>query len=163
MAKPKIIPNLAGVEDVDRVLAEIAEAKAEIAIVEAEFHREVNKLRDKLIKKAGARYLQIVKAEKDLHEWAEAQKPSLFAKTRSILLAFGEIGFRKSPESIEVKNEAETVKRLKEMKIKGAVEVKESVKKSVLKSLSDEVLKKIGAKRVQEDVFFYKVKEEKFQ
>jgi phage host-nuclease inhibitor protein Gam len=163
VGKKNIVPNLASEEQVNEALARIAENKAEVEILEAEFNKGVAGLRRKLMNKAGNRYIQLMHDKRDIQEWSEAHKPVVFKTVRFIELAFGEIGFRKDPPSIEIKDEYFTVNELKKLGKKDMIKTTEKPIKTAMSRLSDQILKKVGAKRVQEDQFYYKLKEEKFK
>jgi phage host-nuclease inhibitor protein Gam len=74
---------------------------------------------------------------------------------KSVELPHGRIGFRLCPPAIRLLKKVESViAALRGRKLADAIIVKESVNKDVLATYGDDLLKDIGAKRIQASEFY---------
>lgn len=135
----------------------------------AEFESMMNEEIDRIKAGAEAEVEPLLRQKKEMEDgltaFAEYNKNELFAKKRSVELDFGTLGYRRSKE-IKPKPKhtfAMVLGRLKEMGFNMAIRIKETVNKEELHEWPDERLDLVGARRVDKDVFWFELNEEKIR
>lgn len=157
--KPEInIKKMKDLGDVNSAMLKIRDIKAEIEQKELEAQEKINDIKEKVAKKVKPLLAKIEPLENGILAFAEYNKDELFTKKRTVDLTFGQIGYRKSSK-ISIKKT--TLKLLKKFKLRKAIRVKQTVDKEAMKNWSDIKLKKVNAKRVTEDSFWYEINKEK--
>lgn len=156
MAKPAKHLAIKNSAEADGALRDIGRLEDKIAAIHA---RE-----SEIIRQANERAVAEAKPLLDVREmivdaveqWARAEEKAGVWQERSLTLTFGHLSFRLSPPSIKLLRKVEYVlERLRAKRM--AIRVKEEIDKDALGAYSDEVLKEIGCKRVQKDLFSYEV------
>ena len=155
--KPQGVTVVTSLQDVDQVLLQIAQLRLQLKRIDADAAEEINKIKEQAHRQAEPIKARIAALESSITVFAEMNKPQLFDKKKSIELNFGIIGYRKSTK-IRVKKT--TLEKLKALGLQDAIIVKESPNKEVLATYPDDTLKKVDAKRVVDENFWYEVKEE---
>ena len=155
--KPQGVQVVTTLEDVDQVLLQIAQLRLQLKRIDADAEEEINKIKELAHRQAEPIKARIAALESSITVFAEVNKDQLFDKKKSIELNFGLIGYRKSTK-IRVKKT--TLEKLKAMGLMDAIIIKETPNKEVLATYPDDTLKKVDARRVVEENFWYEVKEE---
>lgn len=145
------------IEQANKALFKIAQLRLEIKQLNTETEKEINFLKENLIRKVEPYQEQIQEIENGLFTFAEFNKNLLFQQKKSVELDFGLLGYRQSTK-ISIKKQ--TLEKLKEKGLFNAIIVKESVNKEILKDFDNELLKEVLAKRIIEDKFWYEIKED---
>jgi len=147
-------------ESVDRALAAIAQAEGEAGRLQAELEKKIIRLRTDY---APCIAVQVAFGEKfrdQVETWAEGNAEA-FGGQRSLALTHGRIGWRTTPPSVRLtKKVATVVAALEARDLADAVITKKSVNKDVLVTYPADLLREVGAKREQKDVFFVDLKDE---
>ncbi len=148
-------------EDVDKALKEITECTNEIEVIETGLSVKINDAQDKATQLATPLKEKIALLEKQIQEFTERHKNDLDGKSKK--LNFGLVGFRQSARTELVGKVEEVISALKKFKMTDCIELKETVNKNILKKYSDQELEKVGAKRITEENFFFKIVKGKVQ
>ncbi len=100
--------------------------------------------------------------EDALCTYATLNKNQLFSKRRSCETPFGVFGWRKATKLLTIAkmNLNMVLERLRELNIREAIKVKESVDKTAMQGWPDSRLESVGMKRVTTDEFFVEVADE---
>lgn len=161
--KNQTIKQVRNVDQANETLAEIAAVKRHIKAIESEMNEIIDKAKSEAEIKAASHQVKLAALEGGLTAYATGAKAELFPQRRSVELDFGRIGFRKSVEikAIPKWNWAKVMERARELGLMAAIRIKESINKEELHEWPDEKLAAIGARRVENDNFFYEVDEEK--
>lgn len=159
------------VERAADLLHEIAFAESMVNRYTDSVNSKITVLQDELAVNCKV-YLEMLEVLKtDLENLADKHKDLLFPvdktgkkekKKRSLLLKFGEFGFKKT-SSIDIPVEAITVQRIekdeKDFAIQTGINLaltrEPKINKKLLQGYEDDVLKKFGIIRDTKDVFFY--------
>lgn len=163
MARKRVIeePTLKSWEDVNDALRQIAEAQIALGDIESDMQKQiigaqkVAEEQSKPIKDAQARLEREIKAFVTEHR-DEMGK----AKTMTLTLTFGEVGFRlsisislpRAKEKLE-----EIIRRLKSRQMHDCIVVEEKISKDALKKYGEDTVNAVGATWKQSDVFGYEV------
>lgn len=145
-------------EEANHALLEIANRRIELRRIDADAEDAINLIKEEASEKAKPLQKEIDYFEKGLAAFAEMNREDIFKTKKSIELNFGVLGYRKSTK-ITVSRKF-TLDLLKKLGLTEAIKVKETPNKDILADYPDETLKKVKAKRVSEDKFWYEVKEE---
>lgn len=155
--KTKMAP-VRNLEEANQALLEIARRRLELKRIDADAEEAINNIKEEANAKAKPLQEEIAFYEGGLAAFAEMSKHEIFSKKKSIELNFGIMGYRKSTKvSISRKH---TLRLLKEHGLTEAIKIKETPNKDVLADYPEDTLKKVKARRVSEDNFWYEVKEE---
>lgn len=162
-SKPKNFYPVKDLTAADAALAEIAALKRSTADIETNMNDEIDKIKIEAEAQAAPLQTRLAALENGLLAYAEFKKDELFKDKRSKELDFGSLGYRKSREvKPKPKNTWKMILgRLKELKFKQAIRIKESINKDELHQWPDERLDLIGARRVKKDTFWYEIDEQK--
>ncbi len=156
--KPRIsMKKMEDLAAVNAAMGRIRELRAEIRTIESDTQERINSLKEKAAKKVKRLLQKIEPLQNGILAYGEYNRAELFKKKKTIELVFGKFGIRKSTK-ISIKNT--TLGLLKKLGYRKAINVKETVNKDVLKTWTDEKLKKVNASRKSDDVFWYEVTEE---
>jgi len=156
--KPTQTPQLETIEDVERVLKLIHTATGVVDKAEQKSQERINEIKEKT--KAINKPLvdQIKQQESQVFNFLSANKKTLFAKTRSLKLATGTVGFRRSTKITTLTKKIKWADVLIELKVKNlkmAIRGKETVNKEELHRLDDDTLESVGCKRDLNDDPYY--------
>lgn len=162
--KPTAEPVLKSWGEVEDALCEIKEIDRFVITTEAEYDEKITKLKGELTQKTDAKLKRKVRLEKDLQEYAEANKDEVksekMQKTKE--LANGFVGFRWKPWSIKlVKKADEVIELLKKKKLTKWIRIKAGVDKDAItrafdtKKTDDKKLAAVGLKRERKEEFWY--------
>lgn len=159
MAKKKTEPVFKTWEQIDDALKSISKIDQTIKIHEAKLNDDINMIKTKVQNITTPLLEEKALLEKNIKEFTEANVTE-FKDKKTKDFTFGQIGFRKST-SIITRNVKAIIEALKNNKMVDCIITKESINKDELTKYDDVSLEKVGAKRKVEDVFFYKVDEER--
>jgi phage host-nuclease inhibitor protein Gam len=153
MAKTKasVVEKIDTSEQANLVLKEIGLLERQLEEIDAEAHKQINKIKEEAEKKGLLARAAIAKDHSLISAYAKGNKKSLFKDARSVKLTFGSFGFRKST-SISIKDT--TLALLKKLKMDGFILVKETPNKEALATLADKELAKVDAARKEKENFF---------
>lgn len=145
-------------EDADQVLRKIGELDRKLAGIEIAANARIDAAKASA-KEQGEPLLAIKNdLERQLKEFCESNRAD-FATTRTRMLTFGSIGFRRSV-AVHMANAADTLQALKALALTKCVRVVEEIDKEQLRLLPTETLVQIGATLRNKDTFGYEVKAE---
>lgn len=159
MAKKKAEPIFQTWEQIDDALKGIAKIDQTIKIHEAKMNDDINLIKTKVQNITTPLLEEKALLEKNIKEFTEANTAE-FTDKKTKDFTFGQVGFRKST-SIITRNVKAIIEALKNNKMLDCIITKESINKDELTKYDDASLEKVGAKRKVDDVFFYKVDEER--
>ena len=169
MAKRKKVSDgtiLQSWEAVDQNLKKIANLDFELEKIEQEQKKLILKAKERATEQSKKFLIEKVKLEKEVEDFAAFYKNE-FDKTRSKELNFATIGFRKSSklDTFPKWTWAKVLAKLKEMKYKKFIKIKENIDKDAIKAsgLDDEQLAVFGCYLKEEDTFWYEIKQEAVQ
>lgn len=159
-------------DDANFILGEIAKRESFIARKEADMNAAIQRLKEKFDTET-----ENARQEKDsLVQHLEAfalMNKSLFAKTRSAKLLFGEIGFRVNPPKVlqlnrkySVQTSIELLKKIfsgKYIRTKEEIDKENILASYAANELSDDKLAAVGLKIDQDENFIYKIDWEKLE
>lgn len=145
-------------DEANEALLEIARRRIELRRIDADAEDAINNIKEEANEKAAPLQKEINYFEAGLAAYAEMSRDELFKDKKSVELNFGLMGYRKSTR-ISVSRKY-TLDLLKKHGLTDAIKVKETPNKDILADYPDETLKKVKAKRVSDDKFWYEVKEE---
>lgn len=161
MARKRVIeePSLRSWEDVNNALRQIAEAQIALGDIEGEMQKDILKVKDAAHEMARPIMDEIAQLERDIRVFTTARRDEM-GETKSVVLPFGEVGFRASV-SISVPKDkealAEVIRRLKSRNMLDCIVVKETVSKDALKKYGEDTTNAVGATWRQKDEFGYEV------
>jgi phage host-nuclease inhibitor protein Gam len=161
--KPAVdAPTIKSLEDADSALAEIAAMKRQIGLVEAAMNERIDRCKAEAAKDAEPYRLHLATLEHSLLRFADYNRVELFSSRKSVALTFGTIGYRASTKiKLLAKMTWERVlQELRDNGLRMCIRVKEEPDKEALKGLGEDILRSLGCKIVQEDVFFYETEEQ---
>ena len=161
--KPDAIRPIADLERADAALADIAALKRQLAAIEADLNECINLAKAQAEAEAVPLQAKVKAIEGGLQAFAAYNKKTLFSDRRSKALDYGTIGFRKSSQ---IKPQPRTtwqmvLGRIKELALVEAIRTKEDVNKEELATWSDERLGIVCARRMEKDLFWYELNEER--
>lgn len=144
--------------DVDNALKEIGAARRELEVIDVAQNERIDAIKEEA-KASSTPYVQRIQAlELAMKDFCESRRDA-FAKTKSMVLTFGSVGFRRSTR-VSFKNKAFVLDQLKGHGLCDCIRVKEDIDKEEVKKLPEETIAQIGAKLVCEDTFGYEVAEQ---
>ena len=94
--------------------------------------------------------------------FARLNRQELFAKSKSLDMGFGVIGFRASTKIVQIRGvTAEmTLEKLHQYNLSDGIRTKEEINKDAALGWPDERLELVGLKRQQSDTFFIEISKE---
>lgn len=168
--------KIESLEQVNLALRDIGQAEKELALIDAKANEEISKLREKALKEGEESRKFITETVAKIQSYAEYNKSELFKDAKSLELAFGKIGYRKSTKISVKKTTVELLKSLLGQnrltlestsdaekktalagfiaKIEACIRVKEEPNKDALILMEDSFLHEVGASRKVTNDFF---------
>lgn len=156
---PEIVANLPQAEG---ALAEMAAIDRKLVVIEADMNTAIDTAKTHA-RREGEPLLERRKALANaVGTFAALNKSELFARQRSLDLAFGVIGFRQSAQLAQQTRitAAMTLEKLREYGFTDAIRTKDEVNKEAMAGWPDERLELVGMKRRHMDTFFIEIKAE---
>lgn len=163
--KPDLMVHVKDIEQANVCLGEIAGLKRRIEALEARMNDDIDRIKAEAASKTEPLLRRLKALENGLLAFSEYNRDELFKKKKSIELAFGLLGYRKSTmvKPLPKKRWMDVLERLEELDLKEAIIVKKSPNKDVLRGWSDEKLELVGARKVSKETFWYEIKEEEIK
>lgn len=138
-------------EDANLVLKEIGLLERELEGIDAEAHKAIAEIKATAVKKGESIRKRIADNSALLGAYAEYNKSDLFKEKKSVVLSFGQFGYRKST-SISIKKT--TLELLKKLKLNKYIRLKEEVDREAMADMTDDDLIQVDAVRKVKDDFF---------
>lgn len=145
------------------ILAEIAAIDRKLTNVQVTMNEEI----DAAKKKAADAKVPLEARRKELgaalKTWATMNKSVLFAKRKSLDLAFGSLGFQASSRIQQMNNvsEEETIGKIKQFGFNEGIRIAEVLDKEAMEKWTDDRLALVGLVRRNSDTYWCKVNQEK--
>lgn len=155
--KPETTMKLNDLSAVDATLCAIAAIRQELKTIETDLDAGITALRENARQEAEPLKKKMESLEAAIRTFSDYNKPELFKDKKSLELVFGTFGYRSSSR-IAVRKD--TLELLKKLGFEEAVRVTETVNKEELAKWGDEKLALVSAEWVEEDKFWYEIKEE---
>lgn len=161
MARKRVVeaPSLHSWEDVNDALRQIAEAQIALGEIQSDMQKQI--LGAQKVAEAQSKPLNdnVAKLEREIKSFVTDHRDEM-GKTKSMVLTFGEVGFRlstsvslpRAKEKLE-----EIIRRLKSRQMTDCIVVEEKVSKEALKKYGEDTVNAVGATWKQSDVFGYEV------
>lgn len=161
MARKRVVeaPSLHSWEDVNDALRQIAEAQIALGEIQSDMQKQI--LRAQKVTEEQSKPLNdnVAKLEREIKSFVTDHRDEM-GKTKSVVLTFGEVGFRlstsvslpRAKEKLE-----EIIRRLKSRQMTDCIVVEEKVSKEALKKYGEDTVNAVGATWKQSDVFGYEV------
>lgn len=161
MPRKRVIeaPEIKSWEGVNDALRQIAEAQIAINDIEGDMQKQIVGAK-KIAEEQSKPYRdRIAKLEHDIKDFVAENRGDM-GKAKSMILTFGEVGFRlstsisipKAKEKVE-----EIIRRLKARQMTDCIVVTEAVSKEALKKYGEDTVNAVGATWKQKDTFGYEV------
>lgn len=161
MARKRVVeaPSLHSWEDVNDALRQIAEAQIALGEIQSDMQKQIlgaQKVAEEQTKPLND---NVAKLEREIKSFVTDHRDEM-GKTKSVVLTFGEVGFRlstsvslpRAKEKLE-----EIIRRLKSRQMTDCIVVEEKVSKEALKKYGEDTVNAVGATWKQSDVFGYEV------
>lgn len=161
MARKRVVeaPSLHSWEDVNDALRQIAEAQIALGEIQSDMQKQIlgaQKVAEEQNKPLND---NVAKLEREIKSFVTDHRDEM-GKTKSMVLTFGEVGFRlstsvslpRAKEKLE-----EIIRRLKSRQMTDCIVVEEKVSKEALKKYGEDTVNAVGATWKQSDVFGYEV------
>ena len=158
MARKRVVeaPSLHSWEDVNDALRQIAEAQIALGEIQSDMQKQIlgaQKVAEEPLND------NVAKLEREIKSFVTDHRDEM-GKTKSVVLTFGEVGFRlstsvslpRAKEKLE-----EIIRRLKSRQMTDCIVVEEKVSKEALKKYGEDTVNAVGATWKQSDVFGYEV------
>lgn len=161
MARKRVVeaPSLHSWEDVNDALRQIAEAQIALGEIQSDMQKQI--LGAQKVGEEQSKPLNdnVAKLEREIKSFVTDHRDEM-GKTKSMVLTFGEVGFRlstsvslpRAKEKLE-----EIIRRLKSRQMTDCIVVEEKVSKEALKKYGEDTVNAVGATWKQSDVFGYEV------
>lgn len=161
MARKRVVeaPSLHSWEDVNDALRQIAEAQIALGEIQSDMQKQI--LGAQKVAEEQSKLLNdnVAKLEREIKSFVTDHRDEM-GKTKSVVLTFGEVGFRlstsvslpRAKEKLE-----EIIRRLKSRQMTDCIVVEEKVSKEALKKYGEDTVNAVGATWKQSDVFGYEV------
>ena len=163
MARKRVVeaPSLHSWEDVNDALRQIAEAQIALGEIQSDMQKQIlgaQKVAEEQSKPLNDN-VNVAKLEREIKSFVTDHRDEM-GKTKSVVLTFGEVGFRlstsvslpRAKEKLE-----EIIRRLKSRQMTDCIVVEEKVSKEALKKYGEDTVNAVGATWKQSDVFGYEV------
>lgn len=156
---PHIVADRAQCEG---ALAEMAAIDRKLSAIENEMREAIDAAKSKAGQLAGPLQARRKELADAVAIFAKLNRQELFAKSKSLDMGFGIIGFRASTRIVQLRGvTAEmTLERLHQYNLADGIRVKEEINKDAALGWPDERLELVGLKRQQSDTFFIEIKKE---
>lgn len=161
MARKRVIeaPSLHSWEDVNDALRQIAEAQIALGEIQSDMQKQILGAQKVAEEQSKPLNDNVAKLEREIKSFVTDHRDEM-GKTKSVVLTFGEVGFRlstsvslpRAKEKLE-----EIIRRLKSRQMTDCIVVEEKVSKEALKKYGEDTVNAVGATWKQSDVFGYEV------
>lgn len=161
MARKRVVeaPSLHSWEDVNDALRQIAEAQIALGEIQSDMQKQILGAQKVAEEQSKALNDNVAKLEREIKSFVTDHRDEM-GKTKSMVLTFGEVGFRlstsvslpRAKEKLE-----EIIRRLKSRQMTDCIVVEEKVSKEALKKYGEDTVNAVGATWKQSDVFGYEV------
>ena len=161
MARKRVVeaPSLHSWEDVNDALRQIAEAQIALGEIQSDMQKQLLGAQKVAEEQSKPLNDNVAKLEREIKSFVTDHRDEM-GKTKSVVLTFGEVGFRlstsvslpRAKEKLE-----EIIRRLKSRQMTDCIVVEEKVSKEALKKYGEDTVNAVGATWKQSDVFGYEV------
>ena len=161
MARNRVVeaPSLHSGEDVNDALRQIAEAQIALGEIQSDMQKQILGAQKVAEEQSKPLNDNVAKLEREIKSFVTDHRDEM-GKTKSMVLTFGEVGFRlstsvslpRAKEKLE-----EIIRRLKSRQMTDCIVVEEKVSKEALKKYGEDTVNAVGATWKQSDVFGYEV------
>lgn len=161
MARKQVVeaPSLHSWEDVNDALRQIAEAQIALGEIQSDMQKQILGAQKVAEEQSKPLNDNVAKLEREIKSFVADHRDEM-GKTKSVVLTFGEVGFRlstsvslpRAKEKLE-----EIIRRLKSRQMTDCIVVEEKVSKEALKKYGEDTVNAVGATWKQSDVFGYEV------
>lgn len=161
MARKRVVeaPSLHSWEDVNDALRQIAEAQIALGEIQSDMQKQILGAQNVAEEQSKPLNDNVAKLEREIKSFVTDHRDEM-GKTKSVVLTFGEVGFRlstsvslpRAKEKLE-----EIIRRLKSRQMTDCIVVEEKVSKEALKKYGEDTVNAVGATWKQSDVFGYEV------
>lgn len=161
MARKRVVeaPSLHSWEDVNDALRQIAEAQIALGEIQSDMQKQILGAQKVAEEQSKPLNDNVAKLEREIKSFVTDHRDEM-SKTKSMVLTFGEVGFRlstsvslpRAKEKLE-----EIIRRLKSRQMTDCIVVEEKVSKEALKKYGEDTVNAVGATWKQSDVFGYEV------
>lgn len=161
MARKRVVeaPSLHSWEDVNDALRQIAEAQIALGEIQSVMQKQILGAQKVAEEQSKPLNDNVAKLEREIKSFVTDHRDEM-GKTKSMVLTFGEVGFRlstsvslpRAKEKLE-----EIIRRLKSRQMTDCIVVEEKVSKEALKKYGEDTVNAVGATWKQSDVFGYEV------
>lgn len=161
MARKRVVeaPSLHSWEDVNDALRQIAEAQIALGEIQSDMQKQILGAQKVAEEQSKPLNDNVAKLEREIKSFVTDHRGEM-GKTKSMVLTFGEVGFRlstsvslpRTKEKLE-----EIIRRLKSRQMTDCIVVEEKVSKEALKKYGEDTVNAVGATWKQSDVFGYEV------
>lgn len=161
MARKRVVeaPSLHSWEDVNDALRQIAEAQIALGEIQSDMQKQILGAQKVAEEQSKPLNDSVAKLEREIKSFVTDHRDEM-GKTKSMVLTFGEVGFRlstsvslpRAKEKLE-----EIIRRLKSRQMTDCIVVEEKVSKEALKKYGEDTVNAVGATWKQSDVFGYEV------
>ena len=161
MARKRVVeaPSLHSWEDVNDALLQIAEAQIALGEIQSDMQKQILGAQKVAEEQSKPLNDNVAKLEREIKSFVTDHRDEM-GKTKSVVLTFGEVGFRlstsvslpRAKEKLE-----EIIRRLKSRQMTDCIVVEEKVSKEALKKYGEDTVNAVGATWKQSDVFGYEV------
>ena len=159
MARKRVVeaPSLHSWEDVNDALRQIAEAQIALGEIQSDMQKQILGAQKVAEEQSKPLNDNVAKLEREIKSFVTDHRDEM-GKTKSMVLTFGEVGFRlstsvslpRAKEKLE-----EIIRRLKYRQMTDCIVVEEKVSKEALKKYGEDTVNAVGATWKQSDVFGY--------
>lgn len=161
MARKRVVeaPSLHSWEDVNDALRQVAEAQIALGEIQSDMQKQILGAQKVAEEQSKPLNDNVAKLEREIKSFVTDHRDEM-GKTKSVVLTFGEVGFRlstsvslpRAKEKLE-----EIIRRLKSRQMTDCIVVEEKVSKEALKKYGEDTVNAVGATWKQSDVFGYEV------
>lgn len=161
MARKRVVeaPSLHSWEDVNDALRQIAEAQIALGEIQSDMQKQILGAQKVAEEQSKPLNDNVARLEREIKSFVTDHRDEM-GKTKSMVLTFGEVGFRlstsvslpRAKEKLE-----EIIRRLKSRQMTDCIVVEEKVSKEALKKYGEDTVNAVGATWKQSDVFGYEV------
>lgn len=161
MARKRVVeaPSLHSWEDVNDALRQIAEAQIALGEIQSDMQKQILGAQKVAEEQSKPLNDNVAKLEREIKSFVTDHRDEM-GKTKSMVLTFGEVGFRlstsvslpRAKEKLE-----EIIRRLESRQMTDCIVVEEKVSKEALKKYGEDTVNAVGATWKQSDVFGYEV------
>lgn len=161
MARKRVVeaPSLHSWEDVNDALRQIAEAQIALGEIQSDMQKQILGAQKVAEEQSKPLNDNVAKLEREIKSFVTDHRDEM-GKTKSMVLTFGEVGFRlstsvslpRAKEKLE-----EIIRRLKSRQMTDCIVVEEKVSKEALKKYGEDTVNAVGATWKLSDVFGYEV------